>query len=196
MHNEFELNIDTAQRGVYELTAQIDLRGRYINGGTQSERSINVNNSLYYSFAVDPVSANLVGNGDFSLSTYGWNDAGLVVSDSEVTSRTHVLWMTPYSSSPDEVNQILELPLSQDMEFSFDYRLREFPGNSCNLLVTLDGITIAEINNIQPSSVYQHFSASITNPSFEGLSGAVLRFQISSIGGSSWFYVDDVNLGL
>jgi hypothetical protein len=193
MHNEFALDVDTAQRGIYDLTAQVDLRGIYYVGGEQSERSINVNNTLRYAFAVDPVSDNLVGNGDFTLSTYGWNDAGLVVSDSEVVSRPDVLWMTPYSSSPDEVTQLLELPLSQNMELSFDYRLRDFPGDSCNLLITLDGITIAEINDIQPSSVYQHFSVPVTDPSFNGLTDAELRLQVSSTG-SSWFYIDDIVL--
>ena len=195
MHNEFELNIDTAQRGIYNLTAQIDLQGRYTIGNTQSNHSIHVNNSLVYSFAVDPVNGNLVGNGAFDLSTYGWNNANLVVSDSDVSLRPHVLWMTPVDFKPEDVNQVIELPLSENMTLSLDYRLDTFPGDTCNLVITLAGKPIAIINDIQPSSDYTHFQTSIIDPDFQNLSNAVLRFQLSSTG-SSWFYVDDVNLAV
>lgn len=191
LHTQFNLDVDNAQKGLYNLAAPSNLQGRYISDGVEQNRPIKINNPFSYSFAVDPVSSNIVGNGAFDLNNYGWNNASL---SSDGSSDQHVLWLTAhYYFAAKDVYQILELPLTKKMMLSFDYRLNDSIDDAANLVITLEGLPIAQLDNIQSSDTYQNFSAVVSNPNFAGLKNAKLSFVLTS-SGDTWFYVDNVSL--
>ncbi|HUO09624.1 MAG TPA: hypothetical protein VM008_15045 [Phycisphaerae bacterium] len=191
------VDLNGASRGVYTVNTLGPVTADYAHGGTTDVgRAVDIKSGGALSFAYDPISANIIGNGDFELSGYGWDN---VTNPSFVTSTfviqdgltgNHVPWFT----GSETIRQILQEPTANSpMLLSFDYRLDPFPGGTFALDVTLAGEEVAHVDMTTPSSTYSHYSVLITDPALENLSAAEFRVQMTS-GGSAWAYLDNFSL--
>jgi hypothetical protein len=193
----FSVDLNGSPRGLYTIDTHMPLTGTYAHGGvTEDGRTID---NLRYSsqgFAYDPISSNIIGNGDFELSNYGWDDvtnpnfvtSPFVIQDGLTTN--HVSWIT----GSETIRQILEMPTANSaMMLSFDYRLDPFPGGTFALDVMLAGKAVAHVDMTTPSTTFSHYSVLLTDPTLENLSGAELRVQMTE-NGSAWAYLDNFSL--
>jgi hypothetical protein len=135
--------------------------------------------------AYDPVSSNLVGNGDLTLGTAGW-EANPFASDPFAYSNHSVqltpgsgLQLRPVAANPYELRQFLQIPTPDDaMVLAFTYGLTQ--ASTANLSVYLAGELVASIT---PTDFSAHtFQTTITDPALENLDNAELRFQDTGIG--------------
>lgn len=177
------INLANASRGIYTIGTNSNVTGDYTIGGvTQTERAISVQGSSQ-GFAYDPVSSNLVGNGDGSLQSYGWQS----VIDGETINQfafPSSLGFFEFAETnyPEALQQILQVPTSNGpMLLSFDYALEAFdPGD---LSVTLNGVDLG--NLVVSSSTPNLYQTVITDPALEGVSGAELSFNATDPAGSA-----------
>ncbi len=197
----FKADADMAVEGGYMCWLDTILSGRYDHGirrkiltwdghGGATDRTV-------CAFAVDPVSENVVGNGDFDESMFlaGWY--GDAVYSHYANRMTFIL-------DPDQprqqTSQIMELPTpDQPMLLSFDYRYEAHgsPESQAQITLTLNDDMVAHVVGIGPSDEFQTFSAILNDPQFRGLEGAELSFIVdSNTGTESYLLLDNVFLGV
>jgi hypothetical protein len=171
----------TTVRGIHSLSVSATVQARYTTPSGQETRSVDIVDPLSVVFAVDPVSDNYVGNGDFSLGGAGWS-TGLPG------------WIPANVVSQHILSQYLELGTPDSaMRFAFDYSCTA--NTVSNLVVRLNGITIASIPGISNSSAALHFSVDLTDPALRNLVNPLLEFDGSRVGANSGtIYVDNISL--
>jgi hypothetical protein len=186
-------------RGTYQFAISANaLVGDYTQGTTiiQGRGISNVANPPIITVAVDPVSSNLVGNGDFSLGSAGWESGAANTGSTPFYSNFNVRFSTQgveLSTSPGvfyAVRQFLELPTaSVPMELSFTYSVNPAFGTTSELQAYLGGELVGDVT---ATASPQTFQTVITDPSLENLVNAELRFE--GIGGSTIAYIDNISL--
>ncbi|MGD0387872.1 MAG: hypothetical protein ABSC42_02860 [Tepidisphaeraceae bacterium] len=173
------LNLATAQRGFYEFSMNPNITADYSYGSTVDVgRTVQHPNYGGGWFGYDPVSANIVGNGDASLQATGWEfcpdgDTGSWESQGvPATSRGFLLYPSV------SMRQILQLPTpNQPMLLSFtgaDYNDTASP--PVEVQVDLNGIMVDDV--FVDSTSPQTFSTEITDPALQNLNNAVLMFYL------------------
>jgi hypothetical protein len=194
------LNLANAQRGIYALSVNPSITATYTYGSTvDTSRAVTSNPTGTPTFAYDPISSNLVGNGDATLGGAGWesmNDGSSFISQFAQADAAHKSFvlptLTPY---PAAIRQYLQLPTSSGaMALSFTYFLQDFPDSMPdNIQVTLNGTQIAEVT--ASSTTAQTFETVIDDPTLENQQNADLEFQATATGPEG-DYVDIGNISL
>jgi hypothetical protein len=186
------ISLSGAQRGIYSYAVTPNvLTGDYTYGNTTDLARVVSNQSATFQFAYDPVSSNLVGNGDLSLGTAGWecdpywSEPGTTTFIQEVALRNEEMVLEPSSSSAYAVRQLLQLPTSgSSMLLSFDYNalVARSPASLYNVDVQiyLNSTLLGELDT--DSTTIQDYQTVIGDPSLQNLSGAYLTFVASGTG--------------
>jgi hypothetical protein len=178
------LNLATAQRGLYETSMNENVVGDYSYGSTvdvgRPITSID-NNEGFAGFGYDPVSSNIVGNGDASLGATGWEfrlgDNGGWESE-QLDPTPNGFRLFPAFSQSVSIRQFLQLPTADaPMILAFTGQL-DSGGNpaSVEVQVDLNGEVVDDVfvNSASP----QTFSTEITDPTLQNLNNAVLMFYL------------------
>jgi hypothetical protein len=178
-----------AQRAVYGFgPAANALVADYTYGGTTDiGRPISYPAGAFQ-FAYDPISSNLVGNGDFSLGTAGWEAnnnyslSGSLYGNGLVSVDNGKVALQPNPQSSYALRQLLQLPTADEpMLLAFDYNafsaLPPASESSVELQVYLGNTLVGSL--IADSTATQQDQITITNPALEKLNGAYLTFAAS-----------------
>ncbi len=180
------LNLATAQRSFYEVSSGPSITADYTHGSTiDQSRTVQVISGTATQFAYDPISSNIVGNGDAFLEQAGWEGIqgtvptflnGFVNPD----PADHSFGLIPQATFPAAIRQFLQLPTANGpMTLSFTYFLDLFPDTTPDdIQVFLNGTQIADVT--ASSGSVQTFQTVINNPAFENLTNAILLFQTTS----------------
>jgi len=193
-----------AQRGIYSYAFTPNaLTGDYTYGTTTDYARV-VSTPPYggIQFAYDPVSSNLVGNGDFTLGTAGWesnshwSQLSTNYSNQSVDLYNGALVLEPSSSSTYAVRQLLQLPTSgSPMLLSFDYNalVDRSPASLYNvdLKIYLNSTLLGELDT--DSTTMQNYQSVIDDSSLQNLSGAYLTFVASGTGANG-VELDNISL--
>jgi hypothetical protein len=198
----FSINLQNAARGLYTIDSGAALSANYAyNGATDVGRTVKTAVYQTLSFAYDPISSNLVGNGDFELSNFGWQDVSNpsfvgtpdVVSDGPAGN--HAPWLTPSTAQPVILAQTLQMETaSTPMLLAFDYRLNSFPGGTAAIDLSLNGTVVGHVDLTSASTTYSHYQVLLTDPSLQNLNNAVFEVETTAIGNSAWVYLDNFSL--
>jgi hypothetical protein len=185
-----------AQRGIYSYAFTPNaLTGDYTYGTTTDyARVVSTTPSGSVQFAYDPVSSNLVGNGDFILGTAGWeanshwSQGNTTYSNQSVELYNGEMALVPSSSSAYAARQLLQLPTSgSPMLLSFDYNaaVDRSPASVYNvdLKMYLNSTLVGEL--VTDSTTIQNYQTVIDDPSLQNLSGAYLTFVASGTGANA-----------
>lgn len=183
------LNLATAQRGTYEFTSMPTLTADYAHDSTvDHNRAVTTNETIFASFAYDPPSANLVGNGDASLGRAGWEerhgDTGTWFPGTAGSAAPRGFTLSPAPGNSDAIQQYLQLPTPNGpMLLSFSY-FNAFPSSvAADLQVELNGTIIGQVS--AGSSTPVEFQALISDPTLENLTNASLMFYSTATGVAS-----------
>ena len=178
-----------AERAVYEFgPAPNALVADYTYGATTDIGRAVSYPTGYFQFAYDPISSNLVGNGDFTLGTAGWEAnnfyslSGSQYGNGSVSVGNGKVALQPNPQSSYAVRQLLQLPTADEpMLLSFDYNaFSELPPaseSSVELQVYLGNTLVGSLS--ADSTATQQDQITITNPALENLNGAYLTFVAS-----------------
>jgi hypothetical protein len=194
------VDLTNAPKGTYYALTDILLDGDYSYGSTTDhDRPIQTDNSnALVGFAYDPVSSNLVGNGDASLQGAGWEESIYTPAfTTGVFTRASAksFALIPAANEPSALRQTLQLPTpGTPMLLSFTYFLELFPNASPDdIQVFLNGVELADLT-VSSGSV-QTFQTLVTDPALENLSNASLMFRATTTDPSESF-VDVGNISL
>ena len=192
-----------AQRGIYsyQITPNA-FTADYTYGSTTDHGRPVDESSGQATFAYDPVSSNLVGNGDFSLGTAGWEADGnasllpTLYSNAAVFLDNGGISLSPSSSERYGVRQLLQIPTPNvPMTLSLDYQnefLEPEPSGTIEVAAYLNGTLIGEF--VANSTASQTFETEIDDPSLQNLSDAYLTFIASDSEGSGFVNLDNISL--
>jgi hypothetical protein len=148
-------------------------------------------------FAYEPVSSNLVGNGDAAMNGAGWQgNLGHTIVSQAVNSDPshHRFYVVPFADQPGVMRQFLQLPTpNSPIQLSFTYSLQQLSANTDDVQVFLNSVLLADI---QPTSTTeQTFQLLIDNPALENLSNPLLLFQATSTASSGdIIYIGNISL--
>jgi hypothetical protein len=183
------MNLATAQRGIYYVNAGSTMSGDYSYGKTldQGRPIQSSSSSANYSFAYDPISSNLVGNGDTSLGTAGWEtEIGGVWQIGDLYAPTPGNFgLSLMPNAPQAMRQTLqETTPDSAMLLSFTYHigysfLSDAPTD--DLQIFLNGEQVGEVE-VSADADLHTFQALITDPDLQNLSDASLMFSASTNG--------------
>jgi hypothetical protein len=176
-----------AAQGIYSYGITPNaLTANYTYGNTTDVNRLISYEAGPFTFAYDPISSNIVGNGEFSLGTAGWEaDTNYSFNPNEFLNESVDIYndqaiLSPTSSSPYALRQFLQLPTAgSPMVLSFDYDLL---GNSPGPGLTLDaylGSTLVGTFAADTAGT-EFYQTTITNPALENLNGTYLTFVANS----------------
>ncbi|HEX3356547.1 MAG TPA: hypothetical protein VHS31_06150 [Tepidisphaeraceae bacterium] len=177
------LDLATAQRGFYQVLGSASVTADYSYGTTVDHgRPVQSSGGSLFQFAYEPISSNLVGNGDAALGNAGWDGSlgGLFFPQLVTPNLRDHSFILSSGSSPIAMRQSLQLPTPNSaMQLSFTYNLTAPPSGTTNeIQVFLNSILVADV--LPTSTSVQTFQTTIDNPSLENLANPILLFQDSS----------------
>jgi hypothetical protein len=172
-----------AQGGVYQFAITANALTATYTYGANVDQNREVANSGYtvITVAYDPVSANLVGNGNLQFGSAGWEENPFGTDDAQEYNNAGVnispegIELFPSSQNPYAVRQLLELPTADEpMELSFTSETSSVFTGTADLQAYLGGTLVGDftIDSASPET----FQTEITDPSLFDLTNAELRF--------------------
>jgi hypothetical protein len=194
------LNLATAHRGIYQLSIASAITGDYSYGSTVDHgRAIQASNvGAVANIAYDPISSNLVGNGDASLGPAGWEGSevgtGFISELVSPDPSNKSFLVEPQPNFPAAIRQTLQLPTpNTPMLLSFSYFL--FPTGVSGLddiQVSLNGIQLGDVTT--SSNSVQTFQTLVSNPLLENLNNASLMFNTETNLNASYVEIGNISL--
>jgi hypothetical protein len=194
------LDLATAERGLYSVGVSPNLTADYSYAATVDHgRAVQAVGAAGTQFAYEPISANLVGNGDAFLNGAGWQ--GYQGSSPSFQSQVvnsdpanHTFYLTTQAGFPAAIRQFLQLPTpNAPMFLSFTYGIRsDLPGGPDDLRVSLNGVLLGDITASGTS--LQTFQTEIDDPSLMNQANVVLMFQSSTTGPVNFLNVGNISL--
>jgi len=195
------LDLSKAERGLYDVHLTSSATADYSYASTvDSNRFVQTGTLGSIEFAYDPISNNLVGNGDAYLNGAGWQ--GMSGSLSSFQSQwvnsdptNHCFVLIPQASYPSSMRQFLQQTTPDGpMSLSFTYDLRTLPtGGTDEIQAFLNGVLVADL--MPSNSSLQTFQTEIDDPTLENASSVVLMFRTTSTAASGNF-IDIGNISL
>jgi hypothetical protein len=191
------LNLGIAQRGVYSIQSTPSIAADYSYGTTVDQgRAVQARNVGGASFAYDPASSNLVGNGDAALSGAGWQGKSGSLFVSQIVnadSSDHSFEFSPFSNFPAGMRQFLQEPTpNSPMQLSFTYNLLFSTSANDDIQIFLNTVLVADV--VPTSTSALTFQTQINDPTLENLSNAVLLIQATTSGNSGVIEVGNISL--
>ncbi|HEY1683243.1 MAG TPA: hypothetical protein VGG19_00650 [Tepidisphaeraceae bacterium] len=190
------VNLAGAPRGTYTISSQPTLTADYSYASTvDTGRAVQTQSSTVATFAYDPPSANLVGNGDATLASAGWEsqfaNLGWENDSAPIDQIDHGFVFLPLTGDPYAIRQFLQMP-TPDSAMMLEFSDHSIFSGSGTLQVTLNGVVIANITVNSQTSTEQQFL--ISNPALENLTDAPLMFSATVNSGPLQIEVDDITL--
>jgi hypothetical protein len=175
------INLANAQRGLYTFALNPTITANYSYNATVDEnRAIPYPSHFAGEFGYDPVSSNIVGNGDASMGPVGWEerfgDTGEWYSEIESVGPKGFLIPSAVLESSG-LRQLLQLPTpNQPMTLSFQAQLDVGSSSPVELQVDLNGERVDDVYVSSASA--QTYSVEITDPALQNISNAALAFDL------------------
>lgn len=178
------LDLATGGRGLYAITSSTSMTADYAHDSTvDTGRTVQTPSATAVTqFAYEPVSDNLVGNGDAAMNGAGWQGTlnGTFISEAVMSDPSnHRFYVAAFASQAGAMRQTLQLPTpNSPMQLSFTYGLQSLPAHSDELQVFLNSVLVADVT--PTSTTTQTFQTTIDNPALENLANPVLLIQGTS----------------